>query len=199
MASCDTPAGPGLPNRVDDIGICKQNIDKAIELLDEAGFPDGLELDLWTVSDRPGFLEVAVAFQQQARAANVIFEIRAQPANIFWGDMWLKAQIGVSNWGPRPNIDAAVRMQHGCDNQWNETHYCNPEFDALLDDALVESDAAKRAELYRTIQELIATEDGHIIPFFYPRLSAHRASVKDFICDSTNQHEMSTVWVMTEM
>jgi peptide/nickel transport system substrate-binding protein len=198
VVTCDTPVAPGLPNLADPIGICERDVDKAKELLAEAGYAEGLRIDLWTLSDRPGFLDVAVALQQQAKDAGIIFEIKTQPASLFWDEMWLNAQIGVSNWGPRPNADAAIRMQHGCDNEWNETHFCSPEMETLLDEALVESDATRRAAIYKDIQTILATEDGHIIPFFYPRLAAHRAAVKDFVCDSTNQHDLAVVWIMPE-
>jgi peptide/nickel transport system substrate-binding protein len=193
--ACDTAVAIRLPQ----IGTCDRDVDKAKELLAEAGFADGLRIDLWTLSDRPGFLEVAVAFAEQAKDAGVTFEIKTQPANIFWSEMWLKAQIGVANWSPRPNPDAELRVHHGCNGPWNESHFCSLDMELLLDEALVESDESRRAALYREVQELLLAEDGHIVPFFYPRLAARRANVMDFVTDATNQHDLSVVWLKPEV
>jgi len=198
QASCDTPLPPGNPYRVEDVGICKRDIDKAKQLLADAGYADGIHLELWTLSDRPGFLGVALAFQEQAKDANVNIEVRTVPGGLFWAEKWLTVAMGVSNWGWLPTADTRMRSEFTCGAPWNETKFCNKEFDRLLDEALTESNEARRLELYTRAQEILATEGGMIIPFYYPRLAAHRYNVMNFNADIQNAHDLSEVWLAPE-
>ncbi|WP_409343576.1 ABC transporter substrate-binding protein [Paenibacillus sp. MBLB4367] len=52
----------------------------------------------------------------------------------------------------------AYKALYLSDAAYNYSHYKNPEFDKLWTQAAVETDAAKRAELYKKIQELSADE-----------------------------------------
>ncbi|NIV39761.1 MAG: ABC transporter substrate-binding protein, partial [Anaerolineae bacterium] len=47
-----------------DLPIRQQDHEKARRLLAEAGYPDGLQLTLYTSPIRPGLVDYAVAFQE---------------------------------------------------------------------------------------------------------------------------------------
>lgn len=194
VVTCDSPVIPPNPNRKNDVGICKQDIAKAKELLKEAG-QENLKMELWTLNDRPGFQEVALTFQQQAKEAGVEFELKTMPSKQFFAEQWLKVPIGVSNWGPRAAADTQFRLTYICGNANNETKFCNKDFEALLDQAVVESDPAKRKELYYKAQDILASEGGTIIPFFYPRLGSTRDIVKGYFAEPNNQYDFSEVWI----
>lgn len=63
--------------------------------------------------------------------------------------------------------------------------YSNPEMDAALDAASVETDIGKRTELYEKVQKIMA-EDAPVIPFFQGVLNAAIwPNVKGFVLDPT--------------
>jgi peptide/nickel transport system substrate-binding protein len=197
VVTCDTPVIPPNPYRKNDVGICEQDIEMAKQLLQEAG-QENLKMELWTLNDRYGFQEVALAFQEMAKQAGVEFELKTMPAREFFADKWLTVPIGVSNWGPRPLADTQFRLTYICGNANNESKFCNEEFEALLDEALVESDIEKRKELYAQAQDILASEGGTIIPFFYPRLGATRKVVNGYFAEPNNQYDFTNVWLASE-
>ncbi len=59
-----------------------------------------------------------------------------------------------------------------CDAIWNESHFCDEEFDALATTAGTSLDEAERVEAYRSIQELLAERGPVIIPYYFAQFGA---------------------------
>lgn len=146
----------------------KQDIEKAKELLAAAGYPDGIEIDLYT----PAYyvmVPLAVAWQQQVRAAGIQVNILVQPQDVYYGGgYWLKEGAGITGWSPRPTPKQFYDLFAVCDSKWNVGHWCDEEFDALATQAAAEPDLAKRAELYRQTETILMERGPFIIPFFVP-------------------------------
>ena len=175
----DHPIAPVSPFYA-DIPIRERNIEKAKELLAEAGYPDGLELTLVTSSVRAGMVEFAVAFQEMAKEAGIKIEIERVPPDNFWSETWMKVPFFTSNWNFRPSIDETLTLLYHSDAKWNEGEWRNPDFDALVEAARAERDPDKRKELYAQAQELLHEEGSVIISYFKPALMAIRNNVKGF-------------------
>jgi len=63
--------------------------------------------------------------------------------------------------------------------------YSNPEMDAILEEAMIEIDIAKRTDLYEEAQRLMA-EEAPLVPFFQGKLNAVTwPYIKGFILDPT--------------
>jgi peptide/nickel transport system substrate-binding protein len=60
---------------------------------------------------------------------------------------------------------------------WNESHWVNDRFNALLLEAKAELDEARRAEMYAEMQMLCRDDGGTIVPFFRNRTGAMRDTV----------------------
>ena len=77
----------------------------------------------------------------------------------------------------------------------NATRYSNPEVDALLEEARVESDAERRYQLYRQAEDLIIA-DGVVLPMqFGVDHYLVQPYVRGFTPASNLQEWMSTVWI----
>jgi peptide/nickel transport system substrate-binding protein len=61
----------------------------------------------------------------------------------------------------------------------NRGHYRNPEVDALLDQARVESDREKRRELFSKIQKIIAVDLPYLSLWFMDNVSVHRKRISN--------------------
>ena len=59
-----------------------------------------------------------------------------------------------------------------CDAVWNESHYCNPEFDALVETAGTSLDEQARIDAYNEIQRILLESGPVMIPYFYTQLAA---------------------------
>jgi peptide/nickel transport system substrate-binding protein len=139
--------------------------ERAKSLLAEAGFPDGLDVTL-TLSPACGCQGpegvntlAAQAFQQQAKAAGINFDIE----NITDLDQWnvLSYPFSATWWSPGvPFVyywftDPKVT---GYNEGW-----VHPEWDKLYLEAVGTLDEARRAELWQEIQAQFYEESGHII------------------------------------
>lgn len=147
---------------------------KARQLLEEAGYVNGLQLELLTAAATPGMVEFATAFQALVKPAGIelrVIEIKTD-ANIYFDEYWSRAPFYVSSWEFRPSIDETLMIAYHSQSPWNETGWSSADCDALIEAARSEADADKRQAQYVQIQELIMTEGAVIIPYFQPVIMA---------------------------
>ena len=177
----DTPIGP-LYKKYFDAGAVPPATDavKARELLKEAGYPNGLKLDLYTpnTGDRP---DLAVVLKQQLAAAGFDINVVVEPESVYYGDnKWLQVDFGITGWGSRPYPQFYLNVMLECGAKWNESHFCDPAFDELAKDAGNSLDAQKRIDDYHKIQQLLASSGPIVIPYFFPQLGAIRTGFTGF-------------------
>jgi len=63
---------------------------------------------------------------------------------------------------------------------YNEGRWKNAKFDGLLDQARSEMDAAKRTDLYKQAEQLLADDGGIIIPFFVTNVAVLRSECSGY-------------------
>jgi peptide/nickel transport system substrate-binding protein len=154
-----------------------QDIEGAKALLAEAGYDESnpLKIDLYTSEAIPGHTLMSQVFAEQAAKAGILVNVIQTPAESFWDDVWLKQNFVTSAWSRRPVI-VAEGMAFKCDSQYPESHWCRPEFDALMAEAGSTIDPDKRAELLQQMQKMIAEDGGVIIPMFVHAVAGMRAN-----------------------
>lgn len=168
----DNPILPTSPDAYRS-DIVQRDVAKAKQLLADAGYPDGLSVDLQTSELYPGQMAMTQAFQQMAAEAGIEVNLIVSPAGEYWDNVWLKQPFAISNWGMRPTaIALAVAYRQGA--KWNETHFFRDDYDALLDKAAQTVNAAERRKIYQEAQKMIAEEGGVIIPVFSATIAATR-------------------------
>lgn len=151
------------------------DIEKAKQLLAEAGHADGLKVQLHTGATElyPGMLTMVQAYKEQAAQAGIDIELVTSPADSYWDEIWLKQPFVTSYWSPRPPA-SAFATGYTCAAQYNETHWCREDFEALLKQASETVDAGARADLYKKAQQVLAEEGGVIVPAFTSLVSGLR-------------------------
>ncbi len=152
-----------------------QDIETAKALLAEAGYADGLELELSTPDDgfRPSFAQV---YKEMAALAGVSVSINMLPSSAFW-DQWQEWPFSISGWSGRIPATRNIALALRCGASWTETYYCNNRLDMLLDQVDATADTDKRRELYCEIQSIMQEDTGYIIPFFAATFGARRSNV----------------------
>ena len=152
-----------------------QDIERARTLLAEAGYSDGLTVDLWTGATDlvPGMLAMVQAYKEMAAEAGITVNVKTAPSNSFWDDVYMKQPFVTSYWYTRHPV-SSLSLAFRSDAQYNETNWKDPAFDALLDEAARTIDPAASAELYRQAQLRIIEEGGQIVPLFSSLVAAVR-------------------------
>lgn len=173
VTTCDTPVWKGDQYRMNL--ECKQDIEGAKKLLAEAGFPDGIDIDLYTSNTDTYFRFLVEIYQRQAAKANIRVHIKMTPSDSYWNDVWMKKPAFTALWGQRPT-DQVLNEVYRSTAQWNESVWNNPDFDLLLDKARLTLDFNPRKKLYIDAQKMLWEEGGSLIPF---HLRNHRVMMKN--------------------
>ncbi|MGF7161020.1 peptide/nickel transport system substrate-binding protein [Rhodoligotrophos appendicifer] len=173
----DSPIPPSWPSAYSP-NAPKQDIEGAKKLLAEAGHPNGIDIELNT-AESGGMLGLAQAVQQMTAPAGIRIQLVNNPGDTYWDTVWLKRPFFTSTWQSRPPGEALSYL-FSSNAKYNEGRWKNPEFDALIASARTELDDAKRVELYKKAQTLLAEQGSVIVPFFYQSVYAMRKACDGF-------------------
>ncbi|WP_231938843.1 ABC transporter substrate-binding protein [Brevibacterium sandarakinum] len=110
----------------------KQDIDKAKKLLAEAGYPDGLDVELVTAPIQSGAVESAQVFAQQAADAGIRVSIRRVDATTFFGEQYLQWDFAQDFWYTRDFLPQVISCSLE-ESPFNETHWDDPAFNKVFD------------------------------------------------------------------
>lgn len=162
----DIPINATYPLFDDTIPQRRFDPAKAAEHYKKSGH-DGTPIVL-RVSDAafPGAIEAAQLFQQSAAEAGITIELKREPADGYWSDVWNKQPFCASYWTGRPVQDQMYSIAYLSSADWNDTRFSNAEFDQLLLEARAEIDPAKRKEIYGRMGRIVRDEGGVIAPMF---------------------------------
>lgn len=163
IATCDHPVMAGDPYRVEF--DCPQDIEEAKRLLAEAGYPDGIEFDLYTSDLEPGMVQYAEVYQQQVAAAGIEVNVVVAPGDGYWEDVWMVETVSMTSWSQRP-ADQILNEAFRSGSSWNESYYANPKFDELLDLARASLDFEQSKAYYGDAEKLLFEDGGTFIAFF---------------------------------
>jgi peptide/nickel transport system substrate-binding protein len=177
----DTPVGPMYSNLVaKDLPLPDQDLEIARDLLSDAGYPDGLDL-LLRLPEAQNFPDLAVVLKEQLAQAGINVELSVEPESVYYGDDgWLEASFGITGWGSRPYAQFYLDVMLRCDAKWNESHFCDPEFDQWVDIAGSSLDDVERKQAYQRIQEILVERGPVLIPFFFAQLGASTDRVEGY-------------------
>lgn len=142
-----------------------RDIDKAKKLLADAGYPDGFEIDMVTRPDPIWELNTAQVMAEQFKDIGIKINIKSLPSSQYW-EVWTSAPFSLTAWGHRPLAVMTLSLAYRSNAAWNESHYANPEFDALLTQANGILDPKERSKVMEKI-EMIMQDDGPIVQPFW--------------------------------
>lgn len=162
----DMPINASYPLFDASIPQREHSIEKAKEHYAKSGH-DGSPIIL-RVSDGafPGAVDAAALFQQSAQAAGIPLEIKREPNDGYWSEVWNVQPFCASYWGGRPVQDQMYSTAYLSTADWNDTRWKRPEFDKMLNAAKAELDNAKRKEIYSQMGRMLREEGGLILPMF---------------------------------
>ncbi len=139
---------------------------------------DGSPIVLRTAAGAfPGAVEAAELFQQSAAAAGIPLEIKREPDDGYWSDVWNVQPFCASYWGGRPVQDQMYSTAYLSTADWNDTKFKDPAFDATLIAARAELDPVKRKAMYSELANNLRDNGGLICPMFNDFVEAKREEV----------------------
>lgn len=177
----DTPIGPLYSTyHAADLQPPARDVEAARTLLAEAGYADGLSLDLH-VPDSGGRPDLAVILKEQLAEIGIEVNVIVEPESVYYGeDGWLEVDFGITGWGSRPVPQFYLDVMLVSEAIWNEAHYANPEFDRLAELAGSTLNEQERIQAYRDIQALLIEEGPVLIPYYFAQVAAHSDQFEGF-------------------
>ncbi|AQQ54587.1 ABC transporter substrate-binding protein [Planococcus lenghuensis] len=168
------PIPPAVEGYNDDIEPYPYDPEKAKEMLAEAGYPDGFEMELWAMPVSRPYMPDAANVAEYLQSSFADIGITAEIVTYEWATYIEKAIDGEADafllgWtGMNGDADNFLyTLWHGSNiGATNSTQYDNPELNAILDKARTITDSEQRNELYRQAQEIMH-EDPPVIPLVH--------------------------------
>jgi peptide/nickel transport system substrate-binding protein len=155
--------GRGLPFYDAALPQRHQDIDKAKFLLKQAG-QQNLHVTLHTSPIVSGFVESATLFAAQAKKAGVNVNVKTDPASAYFNPslLYLKLPFGQSLW-PMASLAEWYTQAVLTKAPFNESHWHDASFDALLNKALGTVNEHKANALWAQVQKQLYDTGGYIV------------------------------------
>jgi peptide/nickel transport system substrate-binding protein len=146
-----------------------------------------------------GAVDMATLLQATAGKAGVGIELKKEPADGFWDNVWLKGAFVSSYWGGRAAATQMLGVAYKAGAPWNETYWNDAAFEGLLADARRETDEAKRKGYIWEMQAILSQRGGALIPAFRDWLDGKSAQVGGLLptggFDMSNGYAVERAWL----
>jgi len=151
------PGTPDVPQRM-------QDIEQAKSLLKQAGYDNNLTIEFVTSAEALGGDEVAAAqvFAEQAKAAGVTVNIKKTDSATFYGKDYLTWPFSGDFWNTRNYLSQAGQCSMP-GAPYNETHWKNADWLAIVKNAFATVDETARNELIGQAATMEYETGGYII------------------------------------
>jgi len=177
----------------------RYNPAKALQLLKEAGFPNGVGLPIIKLETIPIYAEfasyianelqqVGIRIQVETVQKSLLLEETAKSDALFFRGSWIADYPDAENYlsdfyGKNPAPP-------------NYTRYKNPQFDKLYEKALAEKNDSLRYKIYQQADQLMI-KDAPVVPLWYDMvIHLVHPYVKNFIPNSLNLLELRKVTIV---
>jgi peptide/nickel transport system substrate-binding protein len=175
----DHPIAPFDPYYNADLPIRAYDPEKSKFYLKKAGH-DRLSVALHTGPYNIGGHDAALLYKEMARAGGLDIDIKLEPTDGYFSNIWMKRPFHVSAWRPRPTTDQVLTIAYSSGASWNETAWKREAFDKILVEARGTLDQAKRKQLYGELQKMIHEDGGAIIPAFSDQVDGAAKNIQGF-------------------
>lgn len=173
----DHPIGVSNRFHAGDLEQRTYDPDKAKFYLKEAGL-DSLEVELSTSEAAfGGATDSAVLFSESAAAAGITINVKREPADGYWSNVWMQKPFCTSYWGGRPTEDWMFTTAYASGASWNDSYWEHERFNKLLVEARSELEDSKRREMYGEMQGILRDEGSVIVPMYANYVMAHSTAV----------------------
>lgn len=177
-----TPISPASPQFNHDLGFDGPDLERALDLMAEAGHADGFEITLYLPDGRANRERLGIAAQQILRPLGIDVSLQRVPWDQFISEIEGQAAFFTTGFYSRPTTDTSVYPWYHSSGSWNDQlwHYANDEMDELLDEARRTEDAEARDELYMEFQRLAQDTVPSVVPYVLQHVNAYRDRVEGF-------------------
>ena len=189
------PLAPGVFGYDENVEGIQYDLDRAKELMAEAGQEDGFELEILTNDDNPQRVDTAIYIQEALEELNIDVSVQ----QLEWGaylettaagdhDMFVlgwSTVTGDADYGMYALLHSSMHGDPG-----NRSFLSNDNVDALLEEGRTETDPDARQEIYSELQEGLVDVAPMIYIHHQDFLTGISSDVENFEVDALGIYQM---------
>jgi peptide/nickel transport system substrate-binding protein len=162
-----------------DLPQRSQDIEAAKALLAEAGYPDGVKVELTAAPIRSTADRQNEVLVQQAAKAGFDIHFNKVDVATYYGEGYGTYPLSLSFWGQLSIFDqAAFTIVNTA--PYNATHWQDDEYDALYQKAVRTVDDAERTALVHKMQEIEYERGPYVVALFLTSISAYNSDLAGY-------------------
>ena len=192
-----SPISPQVFGAHPDLEPYGYDPERALELLEEAGYGDGFSTTLWT-NDNPLRIQIAEIAQAQLGDVGIDVEVQVLEWSTYLADtaaglhdMFILGWVAVTADADYGLYALFHSSQFG--SAGNRTFWAHDRVDELLDEGRATADPDEREALYREAQEIIVEEAPWIFLLITIEVNGTRDNVVGFVPHPAGHHRLYNV------
>jgi peptide/nickel transport system substrate-binding protein len=172
---------------------------KAKQLLKEAGYANGVDINLAVGSEWTDIVRYAEVLKQDAAPAGIRVNIQTMPTSQYW-EKWTEVDLGITPWTHRPLGTQALKLAYTADDKgkpvaWNETRWVDEEFSALLAEASGILDVERRRKIFCQLEQIQMDRGSVGIAYWMNTWMCVNKRVKDAVAHPNLHLLFNEVWL----
>jgi peptide/nickel transport system substrate-binding protein len=186
-----SPSSNTVPQR-------QQDYARARSLLAAAGVQPGVKIVV-TAEEYLEIPQFGVVIKEQAKPAGFDVQLNIVTESYYYGSgsnqPWLEVPIGITDWSPRGVASQLIEPAYTCHAIWNSAHWCNAEFDRLMNDLDAELDLQKRRAIAAQAARIQQDETPALIAFWLDEFRATTKAVHGLAPGPNSHLDLGRVWM----
>jgi len=179
--------------------VPKYDPEKARQLLKEAGYPNGIEVNLAVGSDWADVVRYAEILKEDAAPAGFRINIQTMPASQYW-EKWTEVDLGITPWTHRPLGTMVLNLAYVADDQgkpvpWNETRWVDKEFCDLVTQPNGILNVEERRKVFCKIEDIMVERGPIGISYWRNTWLPARKVVQNITAHPTGYLVLTETWI----
>ncbi len=191
---------PGLKKYYDDeyANYYEQDFEKAKELLKEAGYPDGFDLEITVSSADQPHVDTAQVIVEQLKNIGVNATIKPIEWEAWLEDVYANRQyqstvVGVD----AANLSARAMLERFTSGaSGNFVNFSDEEYDKIFKEAITTTDETKQTELYKKLEAILAEKAANVYIQDLASLVAVSNKYDGYVFYPLYVQDMSTIYMV---
>jgi len=168
---------------------------KAKELLTEAGYPDGIDLEIAIPSNYEFHMQTGEVVVEQLKAAGINATIKAVEWSTWLDEVYNGRQYQATISGITCDTTPGYLLNRfQTDSKKNFINFANAEYDRIYVEAQAILDPVQKAEQYKELQRILCEEAGSAFLQVPANATAIKEDLKGYIFYPVYVQDMSTVY-----
>ncbi len=178
------PIPPGHWAHEPNVPRFEYDPERALELLADAGYPDGFAAQLYVIEDSVR-VQLCEIIQEELSKIGIDVTISVLEGGAFWDQMRTgQSQMFQTGWNAVTDPDDFMWRQFHSSSVppfgANRQFYQNPEFDAIIEQALETVDQDERKDLYSQAQMMVVEDASYVFIYHHHRALGTSPDLRDF-------------------